>query len=293
MRQKEQRNWTPEEDAVLRSLYCKGYRVEDIAKQLNRTEKGVYHRASTLGLSRFREIADEEGTRLPKALSGLHGNFAVTSDWHIPYFDTQLSDSLLNVCAKKKVRKLIIAGDLLNLDAVSTFLSRNYDINEELRQAERILQVLSEQFAEVYVIPGNHDFRLARKLEVPISFEYVLRMFCNARNVATTEYDFVELTSGEKRWRVCHPKNYSQIKGRIAYRLAGKYECNVVSAHGHFFGMVVSESGKYLCVDSGGMFDKGKIDYFWRTTTYPDWNQGFVLLIDGIPELYSPLLENV
>ncbi len=96
----------------------------------------------------------------------------------------------------------------------------------------------------------------------------------------------------DKKWMITHPKNYSQTKNRISYRLAGKYECNTCSAHGHFIGMVASESGKYIAIDSGGLFDMKKILYAQNTTTYPVWNQGFVLIVNGFPTLYSPILGN-
>ena len=110
--------------------------------------------------------------------------------------------------------------------------------------------------------------------------------------VITSEYDSITLFSENSEWLICHPKNYSPVKNRIAYRLAGKYECNVISAHGHFCGMVVSESGKYICIDSGGLFDPNKILYAQNTTTYPVWNQGFAMVVGGKPTIMSPIFGN-
>lgn len=280
------RGWTPEEDAMLVNLYQSGYRVEDIARHLGRTVRSVYIRAGRLGVGRFRSLGEPPNTRIHTPLN-LSGDFAITSDWHIPYYDQGLADEFLLLCQKKHIRKLIIAGDFVDFSSVSFFPGEYYDLNEELQQAEKAIKILSGFFREIYVIPGNHDFRLARKLDVPLSYQYVLRMFCDASNVFPTEFDHIDFVSGGRRWKVCHPKNYSQIKCRVAYQLAGRYECNIVSAHGHFCGVVKSASGKYFCVDSGGMFDKRRIAYFHRTSTYPDWNQGFVFVIDGFPEVYT------
>lgn len=49
-------DWTPAEDQALRDAYATGARIDLLAQQLGRTEKGAYSRAGKLGLVHPREI---------------------------------------------------------------------------------------------------------------------------------------------------------------------------------------------------------------------------------------------
>jgi len=286
--------WSEAEIEQLRVLYQSGVPVKEIAYRLSRSPKAVKRKLERLGIKRqslnFPPVFDKPLSSRPLRIVG---NCAVTSDWHVPYHDQKLAHKLFEVCSRERIRKLVIAGDFLDFNSLSPFLSCNRDLNTELEKAGILLEKIASFFEEVYLLPGNHEFRLSRKLETPLSFNHLVRMLTNAKNIVPTDYDFIELISGEKRWRICHPRNYSQIKCRVAYRLAAKFECNIIAAHGHFFGLTVSESGKYLCIDSGGLFDINLIEYYWNTTTFPAWNQGFVVIRDGFPLLFSPLLGNV
>jgi len=288
------KNWSDGETAQLITLYKDGYNVEDISKQLGRTRKSITRKLEKLNVKRFERKTFEwsQEIKLPQRVT-IYGDCIITSDWHVPYCDLNLAEKVLEVAQKNKIKKIVIAGDFLNLDILSTFVSKPYELDKELDNAYEVWKVLSAEFDEIVFIPGNHEYRLNRRLETPCEFRRLVRLFTEpSEKVITSEYDSITLFSENSEWLICHPKNYSPVKNRIAYRLAGKYECNVISAHGHFCGMVVSESGKYVCIDSGGLFDPNKILYAQNTTTYPVWNQGFVMVVGGKPTIMSPIFGN-
>lgn len=287
-------SWSNEDVIQLTSLYKDGFNINDIANKLGRTKKAVTRKLENLNIKRFerKTFSWSEEIKLPERVT-IYGDAMITADWHIPYTDLGLAEKMLNIAKKNKIKKIVIAGDFLNLDILSTFISKPYELDKELDNAYEVWRVLNDEFDEITFIPGNHEFRLSRRLETPIEFRKLVRLFTElSEKIITSEYDSITLISGDKKWMITHPKNYSQTKNRISYRLAGKYECNVASAHGHFIGIVMSESGKYISCDTGGLFDMKKILYAQNTTTYPVWNQGFLKIIDGFPTLYSPLLGN-
>lgn len=293
---KSRNSWSDGETTQLITLYRDGYNVNDISKQLGRTRKAITRKLEKLNIKRFerKTFSWSEEIKLPQRVI-IYGDAIVTSDWHVPYCDLNLAEKVIDTAKKNKIKKIVIAGDFLNLDILSVFVSKPYELDKELDNAYDVWSLLSETFEEIIYLPGNHEWRLNRKLETPCEFRRIVRMFAQETEnckIITSEYDSITLFSENSEWLICHPKNYSPVKNRIAYKLAGKYECNVISAHGHFCGMVVSESGKYVCIDSGGLFDPNKILYAQNTTTYPVWNQGFVMIVEGKPTIMSPMFGN-
>lgn len=225
----------------------------------------------------------------------------VISDAHIPLHDKKLFNIMLNVAQEKDIRTLICDGDLLNVDAFSYFdqkvpeesLAR--DFSWERMEVEEALSILEKNFDEIIVNVGNHEInRLMAVFKGSLNLRDIFKLFTNnIKQYDITNRDHIILTSGNNKWRICHPKNYSQIKGRISYRLADKYQMNIISAHGHFCGMNISLNGKYIVIDSGGLFDTKKIAYIQNTNTYPEWNQGFLTIDNSYPDLFNPLYKDL
>jgi len=87
----------------------------------------------------------------------------VASDFHIPFENTEALAHLMNETADV----LFIAGDFFDMYAVSSH-RKTIDhllVREELSRAIAILKMLSEKFSKVYLISGNHDVRVSRKIQ--------------------------------------------------------------------------------------------------------------------------------
>jgi predicted phosphodiesterase len=78
------------------------------------------------------------------------------SDLHIPFHDKKRIAEIFE--AEKDCNILVIAGDLMNGDAMSDHLKVIHnDFREELAQTAAFLEHASKRFEKVYVLDGNHD----------------------------------------------------------------------------------------------------------------------------------------
>ena len=111
------KTWNDEETAQLITLYKDGYNVEDISNKLRRTRKAITRKLENLNVKRFERKTFEwvEDIKLPQRVT-IYGDCIVTSDWHVPYLDLSLAEKVLEVARKNKIKKIVIAGDFLNLD---------------------------------------------------------------------------------------------------------------------------------------------------------------------------------
>jgi len=292
-------NWTPAAVETLKILFEQGDSYRNIASVLKCDIKSVDNKIQKLGLKRDLSSGRYRGIEtivyqltLP-LVKNLSGNWAVASDLHVPYHDEKMVLSLVEISQQNNIKNLIIAGDLLDFSSISSFISKAVDLNDEIDAAQAVLSFLFQYFEKIVLIPGNHEFRFNKKIGQIVNYEHLVNMFTQDSRVCTSEYDHVILTSCGNMFRVCHPKNYSTIKGRVSTKLAEKYGTNIIAGHSHYVGINVSENGKFIAIDTGGLFNKDKMEYAQRTTLNPEWNQGFCLIVDGRCELYSPLLGNL
>ena len=53
---------------------------------------------------------------------------------------------------------------------------------------------------------------------------------------------------------------------------------NVITAHSHHCAIGYATDGERVVAEAGGLFDRTQTAYLQRTTTHPNWAQGFCLL---------------
>jgi hypothetical protein len=201
----------------------------------------------------------------------------VLSDAHCPYHDADFVNQAVEIARGRGAKVCILAGDLLDMNFCSPFVPNARDLLvEELELAEAFLGALRRAFERVVWLMGNHEFRLFRLVgsgQLPAS--RLQRMVINDDAVVFSPYFYCRAVG----WMVCHPANASVIGGRVASRLATKYHCNVVAAHGHIFGIAQDESGQYIGIDSGACADPHRLEYIaTRPNTRPQLVQGAVVI---------------
>jgi len=208
-------------------------------------------------------------------------------DFHIPLHDPKLIEKMVYVSQKMNSKKLIVAGDFYNLDAFSKFVSEpTYFAGEELDYGEQILDYLVEWFDSILLLMGNHEERLyKRRLDKEIDIERLNRMLHRHEDkIKFSKYGYCVLND---TWRITHPKNYSQIKTRVANRLALKHRQHVLNFHGHALSIAHDDSGHQIIADGGGLFDEKKMEYrMIKDSIYPAWARGF-WVITGQNELHA------
>jgi len=216
------------------------------------------------------------------------GDYMICSDIHAPFHSEVWVDRYLEIARKKKIKKQIIVGDLFEFSALSSFLPIEGETGEgfskELEACEKLIEKFARVFQVSYLVSGNHERRVFRASDGNIPAAVIYRYFKDFDRFVVTPFDKVEIGDN---WLLVHPKNYSQISGNVAFRLAAKYRKNIINAHGHFVALRYDASGQNMVVDLGGLFDTRKIDYInLQTTTHPFWNNGFGCLQRGKFYLY-------
>lgn len=223
-------------------------------------------------------------------------NALVITDIHAELQDAEWLERVVDFAVAHGIKICVVGGDLIDLDALSSFTPAIGSVGEtpattdgELGAASAIIATLLMVFDEVYILLGNHEERLARKLG-NLTIQFIGKLLgADGNRAIVSEYHWciIEDANG-KQWRITHPRDASGISVRVAARLADKYRMNVVAAHGHDWGCVVSPSGYYAAA-SGMMADPERIDYTTLVDNVrPFMSQGAWALVDGEPVLLHP-----
>lgn len=209
----------------------------------------------------------------------LEGDFVLTSDWHVPYYDADICNKMIQISDKFDIHRLIIAGDFFNQDAFSHYISRDaIDFGEEKKIATDIMDKLCKFFDEIYILSGNHDIRLLKLLAFKLKIDDIWKMVSTeiGRQIKVTEYPYLRIND---KWHITHPKNFSILPTSVARKMNHKYKRHVGVAHGHQMGVTYSPSGDELLFDTGGMFDQDKVEYSRMCdTTHSEWQTGFSII---------------
>jgi predicted phosphodiesterase len=209
----------------------------------------------------------------------------IIGDAEVPEHDAELFDMAMSIGQKFGVETLIINGDFIAMDSFSchgkTAVSR-LDFEKELEPALESVEVFLRQFKQIVYLTGNHERRLSYKSDGHLSLRFFFRHL--ADDVAYSEYAFCIAETNGVRYLVCHPKNYSRVALSVPTKLASIKLMNIVSGHTHRLAVGYDQSDSFWVVESGHCRDKDKTRYkSIEVTTHPEWNAGFVLLINGIP----------
>lgn len=225
------------------------------------------------------------------------GDIMLTADWHIPLYDPAYVNQMLATARRESLGTLCIAGDFFNFDALSQYDPKQSEagLERELNEGVAVMRVLLETFDTIYFLWGNHDARMHRALGFAIQFREAMRvMFGSLGEEAVDRIVFTNLDHmwieghGAYPWYVCHPKSYSRVPLAGSRALSAKVDANVACAHSHHCAVGYGVDGKRLAVELGGLFNKDKTAYLQRSTSFPNWQQGYGWLKDGTFNLTSP-----
>jgi len=282
--------WTPEMGALLKGLVIRGLPNTEITNEMSTmlgrefTISMIENRLHKMGFTRHRLIIDKN-IKIYKELTLPDDNYMVSCDEHAPYHSEIMINRKLAMADKFRVTKNIQIGDTLDFDFIKSHPKIDgedkTDLDKELLQSAPSIKALL-YFKENYLLRGNHEYRVSRYTNSLIQAEHLYQIFGEKVWNSSFKYSNYDKMNIGKKWMVVHPKSYSQISTSVAKRLAEKFHRNVINSHGHLVGMAYDRSGKFLCVDLGGMFEKSKISYInLQTTSHPMWKNGFGMLYNG------------
>jgi predicted phosphodiesterase len=195
----------------------------------------------------------------------------------------------LDLAQKFDLQVLIINGDFVALDSFSTWArSAVYKLafrEDEKEPALEILRVFLNHFPRIVLTTGNHERRLAHRMDGQIT---IGDFFRGIANVEYSEYAYCYLESGGRKILVCHADNYSRQPLVVPRELAAIHHMPIISGHCHHLAQGYDRSGKNWIVEGGSARSPERTHYkATRINLFPNWNLGGVFVIDGNPYLFN------
>lgn len=151
--------WKPDEDRFYASPP-----TPYVAPQKKPVDPESYVAYDTLWKD-FMGIRKERKAKVPKGPTGKQVNYGIMGDMHIPFHNEEAVLQSVDWLKKHKTDILYLPGDVADCYSVSRFTQ--YDsvpIQEEFREARKIIDMLSREFREVRILSGNHEDREAKYL---------------------------------------------------------------------------------------------------------------------------------
>lgn len=224
----------------------------------------------------------------------LTGDWMIIGDVHVPTTDYDFS-VLPAAIAKKHLkgkRRLLIAGDLFNMDEFSKYdkLERTVPWHQERDAARQLFHEWMEVFDEIYFLMGNHDRRLQKWTNGALdASDLISLVISNPDRVKWNNFGWCTInTPHNYPWRVTHPKNYSINQLTVADTLAQKFQCNIISHHEHHLSIGLDRYKRYTIVNNGGLFKVENMSYVqYDDTKGAGMAQGFTLLKDGYAHIFG------
>lgn len=286
MRKPTRFHWSPLAVNRLRELRLNGISYSDCANVMltefgeSFTYSQIEQAIKRYGLNRLLEQDGRAVKYHPTVLP--MGDYSVCSDIHAPFHSELWMNRFLFMSQKFHIKNAIVIGDLLDCQFASKWYSDDpRTLDAEVDLVRPVMEGL-DIFEKIYWCRGNHEQRIGLMTDGTIQLKHLGRLFGGDvwdKKISYSRYDKFYI---EGAWILVHPKSYRQTVVSVARDLASKYHRNIINTHGHFVGMGYDKSGKYLCVDLGGLFDTTKVDYYaLDTTTHPAWGNGFGILKNG------------
>lgn len=256
--------------------------VGELARRMNLNPNTLRARRSELKKSYEPNLPRNVITVREKPLHLETPNALILNDLHAPYHNREMLRRALVLTQRDfpHIRDVCIGGDLFNFDRISRWGNDTpaSSVTQDLKKGREIVKELARIFDRVWVISGNHDQRLAKKLDAVVTMEDLLGVDAPAK-VYCSDFEYMEIGDD---WLLVHPRNYSGMGGKTPADIALLEHKNVVAAHNHVTGRQQSKCGRYLGIDSGHLTDPEQHFYLKSgMTTFARWNAGFVIISEN------------
>lgn len=240
-------------------------------------------------INRVLDLADAWGIQ-QCIIAGDALHFASLSRWEADWIKAskdgltpETRDALLdtiNATTKGKAKAALLA----KLNEIGEKEEQGGGVAAEVRQAQKALVALAQQFTRIDYVLGNHDARYLKTLDSPLFADELLK-FIDLRDTKwrIAPYYYSILQSGGETFRIEHPKSAAQ---GTAEKLASIHLCNIIMGHSHLWGHTMDLSGKFHAIHAGHACDERRMPYAaQRSSTSKRHPLGAVIVRDGWPWL--------
>lgn len=227
----------------------------------------------------------------PKPLRAPDENALIVGDLHAPYHNRAFYAVALAVAQAMGIRRTCFIGDIFNLDSINRHPKTGPDTDPEVDVivGGGCLLAASQVMDEIYIMKGNHDANMAKRLDKKWPMRLLVSAALNGRRpgsrVFVTDRDWIHL--GES-WDIGHLSQYNRKPGAKAASIAERREKNIAVGHDHFQGFMSTADGRHMGISVGSMLLK---NHFWykeeSLNDFPHWANGFLIVKDGVPLLFN------
>lgn len=222
------------------------------------------------------------------------GDWIIAGDIHLNTMNRLWAQQPLAIAKRhlKGKRRMLLAGDFLNMDAFSNYESdvASHAFSTEVAAGRDFLDMYLEVFDELWILLGNHDRRPGKRTKGTIKAEMVYQMiapFSDRAHVSSWGWATIQAHTGT--WRVTHGSNYSVNTLAVASNLAQKFQQHIIGHHQHHLAVGFDRYKRYLIIDNGGLFLEDHLLYTrLDDNTMPRMVNGFTMLKDGYPTVFGP-----
>lgn len=220
----------------------------------------------------------------------LSGDWMVLGDVQLPTTDYDFAALPAAIARRylKHPRKLLIVGDLVNMDCFSDYENEIGlpGFRQEVEAARVLLLEWYRVFDRIVYLPGNHERRFSKKSHGALLMQD-LAMLIDSR-METSNLDHAIISTDQGEWFAGHGSDYSINQLTVADALASKYRRHVISFHEHHAALGWEKFGHNVIVNGGGLFNMWYMAYVrLNTSKKPTMKNGFVMLKNGFPYLFG------
>lgn len=235
----------------------------------------------------------------------LEGDWMIVGDVHVPTTDYDFAVLVTAIARRhlKAPRKLLIAGDLFNMDGFSKYdqIGKMAMWYQERDAAHQLFKEWLEVFSEIRFIMGNHDRRIEKwtngnlngadlitSVMQEVSEDGKIETQIGGGRVWVSDWGWCTINTERGPWRVTHPKNYSVNQLTVADTLAQKFQQNIISHHEHHVGMGFDRYKRFVIVNNGGLHNWRKMEYVVKDDgKNAGMANSFVMLKNGYAHLFG------
>lgn len=220
----------------------------------------------------------------------LTGDWVIVGDVQLPTTDYDFAalPAIIGEYYLNKPRQLLIVGDLLNMDAFSKYEMEIGlpSFRQEINAARQLIAEWRTVFDRIVWLAGNHERRASKATGAAILMTELAMLIDSS--IETSDYDRAIIHTPKGDWLVAHGANYSVNQLNVLDWIVFKYRMNVIGHHQHHCAIGWDRFKHNVIIDNGGLFNQWHMAYVqMNTTKSPNMMQGFTMLRDGYPDVFS------
>lgn len=256
-------------------------------------ENGYGH--NTFSKTDYKVAADLLTAWKPDPLEPIHHVISakpipIFSDLHFPLVSAPWVEQGLRCASQWESDILILNGDVMDLNEISRHMGHYYrrrkELSDDFDSTEAFLRLVCPMFKEVVWLSGNHCIqRLIQVFRGELGAQRILSMLGQYENLRVTSRSFIDVNNNI---RVCHPRQYSRVRGALAQRLAQRWQKHIVTGHEHHAAKGFSPCGKFQAVAVPCMADTQAQDYVRNELNdFPEPINGFGAIFGEHIEVFT------